>query len=216
MKAAALAICARTRPDIELAAREIAAQTKAEVVPFVADMSRPEDIDRLLDGVRAKLGDPDIVVCDVGGPPPGNFATIKIEQFLPAVELSDDELHPAYVRRRPRHDQEGLGPHRLHHVGLGEQPIPFILLSNTARAGLAGFMKTVAREIADTGVTVNAVLPGTHDTDRVRQTAYTRAATQVLSFEGRSAPRAVPLRVPGTLGDSPEWPLSSPRSRRGS
>ncbi|HEX7928616.1 MAG TPA: SDR family oxidoreductase, partial [bacterium] len=63
------------------------------------------------------------------------------------------------------------------------QPIPFILLSNTARAGLAGFMKTVAREVAATGVTLNAVLPGTHDTDRVRNTAKTRAQTEGITYE---------------------------------
>src|SRR3972149_3093482 len=64
-----------------------------------------------------------------------------------------------------------------------KQPIPFILLSNTARAGLTGFMKTVAREIAATGVTVNAVLPGTHATDRVQQTARSRDQAEGLSFE---------------------------------
>ncbi len=198
-----LAICARTQTDIELAAREIAGQTRREVMPFVADMSSPEHIDRLLDAVRARLGEPEIVVCNAGGPPPGNFATIKIEQFLPAVELSHDELRPADVRRVPAMIKKGWG--RIVYITSVsvKQPIPFILLSNTARAGLAGFMKTVAREIADTGVTINAVLPGTHDTDRVRQTAHTRAATEGLSFEEalRAQGSNNPMRVLGDAGD---------------
>ena len=198
-----VAICARTRPDIELAAREIATQTKAEVVPFVADMSRSEDIDRLLDGVRAKLGDPDIVVCNAGGPPAGNFATIKIEQFLPAVELSMMSSIRLTYAAVPAMIKKGWG--RIVYITSVsvKQPIPFILLSNTARAGLAGFMKTVAREIAHTGVTVNAVLPGTHDTDRVRQTAHTRAATEGMSFEEalRAQGSNNPMRVLGDAGD---------------
>ncbi len=198
-----IAICARTRPDIEQAAREIAAQTRAEVVPFVADMSRPEDIDRLLDGVRAKLGEPDIVVCNAGGPPPGNFATIKIEQFLPAVELSMMSSIRLTYGAVPAMIKKGWG--RIVYITSVsvKQPIPFILLSNTARAGLAGFMKTVAREIAHTGVTVNAVLPGTHDTDRVRQTAHTRAATEGMSFEEalRAQGSNNPMRVLGDAGD---------------
>ena len=199
-----LAICARTRGDIELAAREIAAQSKVEVVPFVADMSKPEDIDRLLDDVRARLGEPDIVVCNAGGPPAGNFATIKIEQFLPAVELSMMSSIRLTYATVPAMIKKGWG--RIVYITSVsvKQPIPFILLSNTARAGLAGFMKTVAREIAHTGVTVNAVLPGTHDTDRVRQTAHTRAATEGLSFEEalRAQGGNNPMRV---LGDAEDF-----------
>ena len=89
-----VAISARTQADVEQTAKELAAQTKAEVTPFVGDMSKPEEIERLLDNVRSRLGEPDIVVCNAGGPPPGNFATTKIEQFLPAravaLQLLDD------------------------------------------------------------------------------------------------------------------------------
>ena len=66
-----VAISARTQADVERTAKEIAAQTKAEVTPFVGDMSKPEEIERLLDNVRSRLGEPDIVVCNAGGPPPG-------------------------------------------------------------------------------------------------------------------------------------------------
>jgi 3-oxoacyl-[acyl-carrier protein] reductase len=198
-----LAICARTQPDIELAAREIAAQTGAEVAPFVTDMSRAEDIDRLLDGVRSRLGEPDIVVCNAGGPPAGNFATIKIDQFLPAVELSMMSSIRLTYAAVPAMIKKGWG--RIVYITSVsvKQPIPFILLSNTARAGLAGFMKTVAREIAHTGVTVNAVLPGTHDTDRVRQTAHTRAGTEGMTFEEalRAQGSTNPMRVLGDAGD---------------
>jgi 3-oxoacyl-[acyl-carrier protein] reductase len=198
-----VAICARTRADVEQAARDIAASSGHAVAPFVADMTKAEDIEALLAGVRAQLGEPDIVVCNAGGPPPGNFATTKIEQFLPAVELSMMSSIRLTYATVPAMVKKGWG--RIVYITSVsvKQPIPFILLSNTARAGLAGFMKTVAREIADSGVTVNAVLPGTHDTDRVRQTAKTRAVTEGTSFEEalRAQGAMNPMRVLGDAND---------------
>ena len=87
-EACRVAICARTQAEVERTAREIAARTGHPVVPFVADMTKTEAIDRLLADVRARLGDPDIGVATAGGPPAGTFATTKLEQFIPAVELS--------------------------------------------------------------------------------------------------------------------------------
>jgi 3-oxoacyl-[acyl-carrier protein] reductase len=198
-----VAISARTEADVAKTAKEIAARTGAEVTPFVGDMSKPEEIDRLLGDVRRRLGDPDIVVCNAGGPPAGNFATTKIEQFLPAVELSMMSSIRMTYATVPAMIAKGWG--RIVYITSVsvKQPIPFILLSNTARAGLAGFMKTVAREIAHTGVTVNAVLPGTHDTDRVRQTARTRAVTENTTFEEalRAQGDNNPMRVLGDAGD---------------
>jgi 3-oxoacyl-[acyl-carrier protein] reductase len=198
-----VAISARTEADVARTAKELAAQTGAEVTPFVGDMSKPEDIERLLDDVRRRLGDPDIVVCNAGGPPAGNFATTKIEQFLPAVELSMMSSIRMTYAAVPAMIAKGWG--RIVYITSVsvKQPIPFILLSNTARAGLAGFMKTVAREIAHTGVTINAVLPGTHDTDRVRQTARTRAVTENTTFEEalRAQGENNPMRVLGDAGD---------------
>jgi len=198
-----VAISARTQADVEATAKDIAGQTGAEVVPFVGDMSRPEEVERLLEGVRGRLGEPDIVVCNAGGPPAGNFATIKVEQFLPAVELSMMSSIRLTYSVVPAMVKKGWG--RVVYITSVsvKQPIPFILLSNTARAGLTGFMKTVAREIAHTGITVNAVLPGTHDTDRVRQTAKTRAVTEGVTFEEALAAQGGnnPMRVLGDADD---------------
>src|SRR5262245_27753064 len=198
-----VAICARSREDVERAAKEISAQSGHEVVPFVADMSKAEDIDRLLAAVREQLGEPEIVVCNAGGPPPGTFASTKIEQFLPAVELSMMSSIRLTYATLPAMIQKGWG--RIVYITSVsvKQPIPYILLSNTARAGLGGFMKTVAREIASSGVTINAVLPGVHDTDRVRQTARNRAGAEGMTFDqAMDAQRATnPMRAMGTSED---------------
>jgi 3-oxoacyl-[acyl-carrier protein] reductase len=178
-----VAICARTAGDVERVAKEIAAKTGHEVVPFVADMSRAADIDRLLEGVRKRLGDPDIVVANAGGPPATTFATTTLDQFLPALELSMMSSIRLTYGAVAAMKAKGWG--RIVYITSVsvKQPIPTILLSNTARAGLTGFMKTVAREIAATGVTINAVLPGTHATDRIRQTAEVRARAEGTSVD---------------------------------
>ena len=195
-----VAICARTRADVERAAKEIAAKSGHEVAPFVADMSRPGEVDALLGGMRARLGDPDIVVGNAGGPPPGTFASTPLDQFLPAVELSMMSSIRLTYAAVPAMVKKKWG--RIVYITSVsvKQPIPHILLSNTARAGLTGFMKTVAREIAQTGVTLNAVLPGSHATDRVEQTARSRAASEGITFEAAmDAHRAGnPM---GTIGD---------------
>jgi 3-oxoacyl-[acyl-carrier protein] reductase len=198
-----VAICARTRAGVEQAAQEIAARSGHPVTPFVADMSKAANIERLLGEVRGKLGDPDIVVCNAGGPPPGNFATTSLDQFMPAVELSMMSSIRLTYGTIEAMKHKGWG--RIVYITSVsvKQPIPFILLSNTARAGLTGFIKTVAREVAATGVTLNAVLPGTHDTDRVRQTARKRAETEGLTYEQAVAAQAAgnPMKRLGTAQD---------------
>ena len=198
-----VAICARTRADVERVAREIAARSGHKVVPFVADMTKAGDIDTLLADVRARLGDPDIVVGNAGGPPPGNFASTKLDQFIPAVELSMMSSIRLTYAAVPAMVKKKWG--RIVYITSVsvKQPIPHILLSNTARAGLTGFMKTVAREIAHTGVTINAILPGSHETDRLRQTARSRAAGEGITFEAAmDAQRgANPMRVLGDPAD---------------
>jgi 3-oxoacyl-[acyl-carrier protein] reductase len=166
-------------------------------------MTKPEDIDRLLAGVRAQMGDPDIVVGNAGGPPAGTFATTKLEQFIPAVELSMMSSIRLTYATVPTMVKKKWG--RIVYITSVsvKQPIPHILLSNTARAGLTGFMKTVAREIAETGVTINSVLPGSHATDRVEQTARSRAASEGITFEAAMDTHRSgnPMRTIGDPGD---------------
>ena len=199
-----VAICARTKEDVERVAKEIHAQTGNEVVPFVADMSKAADIDTLLDAVRKKMGDPEIVVCNAGGPPPGTYATTKVEQFQTAFDLTLMSSVRLTYGTLPAMQKKGWG--RIVYITSQsvKQPIPHILLSNTMRAGLTGFMKTTAREVAASGVTLNAVLPGTHETDRVRQTATNRAQTEGISYE--KALEAQRLQNPTkTLGNAHDF-----------
>ena len=81
-----------------------------------------------------------------------------------------------------------------------KEPIGNLLLSNMARAGLTGFLKTVSTELAPSGITVNALLPGIHKTARIEQLAQDRAQQENVSVEAvlKSMVAAVPC---GVIGD---------------
>ena len=83
-----VALCSRDVASAKQAAEEIADQTGAEVLGFGADVSIREDISRLLAEVKQALGDPDILVTNAGGPPPGTFASTALEEYEKAFNLN--------------------------------------------------------------------------------------------------------------------------------
>jgi 3-oxoacyl-[acyl-carrier protein] reductase len=173
-----VAICSRDGGQARRAAEEIADQTGAEVLGFGADVSRFEEISRLLDGVRQALGDPEILVTNAGGPPPGNFATTPIEDYQKALDLNLMSAVHLIHGAVPAMKAKGWGRIIAITSIAVKQPIASLLLSNMARAGLTGFLKTVATELAPFGITVNALLPGTHKTSRIDQLVQDRAARE--------------------------------------
>ncbi len=199
-----VAICARNGADVQKAAAEISAETGNEVVPFTADVSSAAEIDTLLQGVAQKLGNPEILVINAGGPPPGNFDDTPLENYPAAIELTLMSGVRLTHGCLPAMRAKGWG--RIVFIGSIsiKQPIPNLLLSNMARAGLTGFMKTVANEMAATGVTINAVLPGGHLTDRIKQTLQKAAeetgAPMEKMLEQRAA--AIPMK---RIGDPREF-----------
>ena len=198
-----VALCARNKVELEQTAKDITRATGAETLAFTCDMSQADQINQLLQDVRSRWGDPEIVISNAGGPPPGTFASTKLEQFAAAVELtlmSSIRLTYGVIEAMQK---KGWG--RIVYITSisVKQPVPHILLSNTMRAGVTGFMKTVARETAGTGVTLNAVLPGAHETERVRTTAEVMAEIEGISVEDALARQAaqVPMKRLGTAKD---------------
>jgi 3-oxoacyl-[acyl-carrier protein] reductase len=156
-----VAICSRDRGKVEAAAERIGA------VPIVADVSTPDGAAGFVGDARAALGGVDILVPNAGGPPPGTFATTAVEQYLDAFRLNALSAiamcHEAVPEMRERQWGRVVA---ITSIAV-RQPIASLILSNTARAGLTGFLKTLAREVAADGVTVNSLLPGLHATERV-------------------------------------------------
>jgi 3-oxoacyl-[acyl-carrier protein] reductase len=173
-----VAICSRDRDTVKRAAEEIAVETGAEVVGFCTDVSKVEEISRLLEEVRQTLGDPEILVTNAGGPPPGTFASTALAEYEKALNLNLMSAVHLIHGVTPAMQAQGWGRIIAITSTSVKQPIGTLLLSNMARAGLTGFLKTVATELAPSGITVNALLPGTHKTSRIDQLVQDRAARE--------------------------------------
>lgn len=159
-----VAICGRDRRRIERAAESL----PGEAVPIVADVGTTDGALAFVEQATAALGQIDILVANAGGPPPGTFATTDLPAYRDAVELNLLSVVAMCRGVVPPMQQAGWGRVVAITSIAVRQPIPDLILSNTARAGLTGFLKTLALEIAGDGVTVNSVQPGLHDTDRLQ------------------------------------------------
>jgi 3-oxoacyl-[acyl-carrier protein] reductase len=138
-------------------------------VGVAADLTDPDAPSRIASAARDAFGEVDILVLNGGGPPPGTAADLAPEDIDGAVALLV-RPHVALVRELlDGMVERGFG--RIIAVGSSgvQQPLPNLSLSNIGRSALAGYLKTLASEVAAKGVTVNMVLPGRIDTERVTQ-----------------------------------------------
>lgn len=134
----------------------------------VADLTDPEAASGFVAEATERLGGLDVLVVNGPGPRPGRVADTALDDYRAALDRSLLAVVAMCQAAVPTMTAAGWG--RIVAItSLGvRQPYPNLALSNTARAGATGFLRTLAREIAGQGVTVNSVLPGLHDTDRVR------------------------------------------------
>jgi len=198
-----VAICSRDETAVKQAAKEIAEQSGAEVLGFGADVSKAEDISRLLEDVRKSLGDPEILVTNAGGPPPGTFASTALEEYEKALNLNLMSAVNLIHGVVPAMKASGWGRIIAITSISVKQPIATLLLSNMARAGLTGFLKTLSTELAPFGITVNALLPGTHKTSRIEQLVKDTAAREKKPEEDvyREMVDAIPCKKIGDPAD---------------
>ena len=199
-----VAICSRNGAAAQQAAEEIAAQSGAEVLGFGADVSRAEDVDRLLKDVAQSLGDPQILVTNAGGPPPGTFASTALAEYEKAINLNLMSAVNLIHGVVPAMKDKGWGRIIAITSISVKQPIANLLLSNMARAGLTGFLKTISTELAPYGITVNALLPGTHKTSRIEQLVKDTATRENKSEEKvyREMMDSIPCK---TIGDPADF-----------
>lgn len=158
-----VAVGGHDRDRIEAAAERLGNGTLA----ITTDLSVPEHAAGFVDEAATAMGGLDILVANGPGPAAGNFATTDAAAYAAALDLSllsvVQMVYAAVPYMRSQHWGRIVA---ITSISV-RQPIPNLILSNTARAGTTGFLKTVAREIAADGITVNSVLPGLHETQRV-------------------------------------------------
>lgn len=172
---AAVAIAARDGETIAQTAREIGAQA------FTYDSSGYEAAPQLVERVRERLGPVEILVTSTGGPPAGpEPLAFDDDEWLEAYRTllrSPIELTRAVM---PAMRERGFG--RVVNVGSSSvrEPLPALMLSNSLRAATLAAFKTIAREVAEDGVTLNSVLPGRIGTDRLYDLFGSREAAETL------------------------------------
>ncbi|BAN22695.1 putative 3-oxoacyl-acyl carrier protein reductase [Caballeronia insecticola] len=195
-----LVITARTAETLEATAASIRSQYGVNVQAVACDITTPEGHAAAL----AACPSPDILVNNAGGPPPGDFRTFTHEMWIKALEgnmLTPIELMKATIDGMI---ERGFG--RIVNITSSsvKAPIDVLGLSNGARSGLTGFVAGVARKVAATGVTINNLLPGTFDTDRIAVTMEAQAKAQNISIEDMRTRRAQSLPA-GRFGTPDEF-----------
>jgi 3-oxoacyl-[acyl-carrier protein] reductase len=161
------------------AAEEIHAATGASVIPAAGDITTPAGRAAAL----AACPDPDILVNNAGGPPPGDFRDFTEEMWHAA--LNANMLSPIAMIKAVVEPMIARRFGRIINITSAavKSPIPILGLSNGARAGLTGFVAGLARDLARHNVTINNLLPGPFDTDRLRATAAKSAASSGRSID---------------------------------
>jgi 3-oxoacyl-[acyl-carrier protein] reductase len=160
-------LASRSQERLDAAAATIHPTLGAQVFTLVADVSDMEQSLDLVARTDDLLGGIDILIANAGGPPAGDFAGTDLDQYLPALQLNMLSTIALCKATVPSMCERGWGRVVAITSVSVRQPIPHLILSNTARAGLTGFLKTLAREVASHGVAVNSLQPGLHATDRL-------------------------------------------------
>jgi 3-oxoacyl-[acyl-carrier protein] reductase len=147
-----------------------------------------------IDGTAAELGGLHVVVPNAGGPPAGPATAFDLDAYRDAVELN--LLSQIAITQAALPHLRAAGWGRVLYVASisVKQPIPTLALSNTARAGIAGYATSLVADLTDAGITVNVLAPGYHATDRL---------TEILDDDARDAiTDGIPLR---RLGDPDDF-----------
>lgn len=201
---ASVVICSRREASLNAAADTIRSETGADVFAVPADVSVAADIERLVAAAIDRFGKVDILVTNSGGPPAGPFDSLTPKAWDDATRILLTSVID--LSRLVLPGMKGRGWGRILNVTsiASKQPVDNLMLSNSLRAAVTGFAKTLANEVADTGVTVNNILPGYTLTERLDELIDFLAEKESLNaneIRGRWEAE-IPMR---RLGDPKEF-----------
>ncbi len=193
---ASLVVCSRSEEKINQTAKQIAEASGAKVLAVAADVSNPEDVKRLTEFAIERLGRIDIVVANSGGPPAGPFENFGLDQWEAATRLL---LHgPVELARRVLPSMKERRWGRILNITsiAVKQPVDNLILSNSLRAAVTGFARTLANEVAEFGITVNNIMPGYTRTERVEELSRMMAEKEDIKPEDFIAhwEKEIPMR----------------------
>ncbi|HEV2878565.1 MAG TPA: SDR family oxidoreductase [Candidatus Eremiobacteraceae bacterium] len=165
---ATVAVAARRRDRLELVAQQAKERGAANARAFEVDLDKSESIQKLLSSVRNEFGDISILVANGGGPKPGKFLDLTLEDWDAGYRSTLRNMLELVNGVIPGMKSKGWGRIVALTSSSVKQPIPTLVLSNTFRTALVSALKTLSFEVARSGITVNSIATGRVFTDRLR------------------------------------------------
>ncbi len=178
-----VAICSRTKNDLIESAKEISEKYDADPLWCICDLNKSSDIHNTFEAVKKEYGSVDILVNNCGGPVPGYFLALDendwnhaYEQVLMSVVRFSNLVIPQMVKNK--------WGRIINITSISvKQPVDNLMLSNSLRAGVTGFAKSLSNEVAKHNITVNNVAPGLTLTNRLYELAVIEAKEKGKSHE---------------------------------
>ena len=199
-----LVMCARGEERLAKVAQAIRDETGVRVEALGADLSQLSDVKRVTDAALGAFGQVDILVTNAGGPPAGSFESHSHETWQAAVRQNLDSVVELVRAVLPGMKERRWG--RIINVTsiAVKQPVDGLILSNSVRAAVTGFARTLANEVAPFNVTVNNVLPGYTRTQRIEDLSKRNAELRGTTPDVERAQweRQIPM---GRLGEPREF-----------
>ncbi len=195
-----LVLNARGADSLEATAANIRSTYGVSVVAVAADITTEAGQAAVLEAA----GDVDMLVTNAGGPPPGLWSDWGRDDFIAAFDAN--LLTPIALIKALLPGMMDRGWGRIVNITsvAVKAPIPVLGLSNTARSGLTGYVAGVSRQVAGSGVAINNLLPGLHDTDRLVMLDKVDAGARGISEDEARQARMQALPA-GRFGTSDEF-----------
>ena len=172
---AKVVMCARNEERLAEAAGKIKEATGAEGLALPCDLTSAESIENLVFEAAKALGPIDVLVNNAGGPPEGGYFQLTDDDWWEGLQLNFMSMVSLCRNVVPSMKAREWG--RIINIASvsAKQPMEGLLISNAVRAGVLGFAKSISQEFAPYGVTVNTVLPGFTETQRLAELAKDKA-----------------------------------------
>jgi 3-oxoacyl-[acyl-carrier protein] reductase len=199
----ALVLCSRDAEEIEAAARGIMDESGGDALGVACDLSDAAEVAGLLRTAHDRFGRVDVLVTNTGGPPAGSFETHSVDAWRDAIAQNFESVLNIVRGALPGMKKRSWG--RIINITsiAVKQPVDGLILSNSVRAAVTGFARTLANEVARSGITVNNVMPGYTRTERLVHLAEHNATARGTDVAAAYASweREIPM---GRLGEPEE------------